>query len=88
MKEINTSIEINADPVSVWRQLIDFAGYSAWNPFIRFAEGEISEGARLRVTIQVPGRRAMTFRPILRRVDEEYELRWLGHFLIPGIFDG
>jgi hypothetical protein len=30
----------------------------------------------------------MTFRPTVLLVTPNAELRWLGHFLIPGIFDG
>ena len=30
----------------------------------------------------------MTFRPALRVVTPNQELRWLGRFLLPGIFDG
>jgi hypothetical protein len=30
----------------------------------------------------------MTFRPVVLKVEPERELRWLGHLLIPGLFDG
>lgn len=30
----------------------------------------------------------MTFRPAILAIKPERELRWLGHLLIPGIFDG
>ena len=30
----------------------------------------------------------MTFRPTILVATANLELRWLGHFLIPGIFDG
>lgn len=30
----------------------------------------------------------MTFRPTVLVVDPNKELRWIGHLLIPGIFDG
>lgn len=38
--------------------------------------------------IQPSGTKGMTFRPVVRAVDEARELRWLGRFLLPGIFDG
>jgi hypothetical protein len=30
----------------------------------------------------------MTFKPAVRAVEPNRELRWLGHLLVPGIFDG
>ena len=30
----------------------------------------------------------MTFRPTVRAVEDGRELRWLGRFLVPGLFDG
>jgi hypothetical protein len=30
----------------------------------------------------------MTFRPTVLAVDPARELRWLGHLLLPGLFDG
>jgi hypothetical protein len=40
------------------------------------------------VQIQPPGARATTFRPTVRAVETNRELRWLGRLLVPGIFDG
>lgn len=31
---------------------------------------------------------AMTFKPEVQEVEEGRELRWLGRFLLPGLFDG
>lgn len=30
----------------------------------------------------------MTFRPKVLKAEPKHELRWLGHLLIPGLFDG
>ncbi len=30
----------------------------------------------------------MEFKPVVLRVDPNRELRWLGHLIIPGLFDG
>jgi hypothetical protein len=68
--------------------LVDFASYPEWNPFVRQIEGEARVGAKLRVTVQPPGRKPMTFRPTVRAAEPARELRWLGHVLIPGLFDG
>jgi hypothetical protein len=88
MRRIETVIDIAAPPAAVWRVLLDFASYPEWNPFIRRIEGEARVGARLRVTIQPPGRKPMTFRPTVCAAEPGRELRWLGRVLIPGLFDG
>lgn len=88
MKELYTEIEINASPEQAWRVLTDFAAYPRWNPFIRRAKGEVEPGARLEVSMQPPGGRVMRFKPTVITAEPNRELRWLGHFLIPGLFDG
>jgi hypothetical protein len=40
------------------------------------------------VRIEPPQARATTFKPTVRAVEPNRELRWLGRLLIPGIFDG
>jgi hypothetical protein len=88
MKELKTSIEINASPVKVWRILLEFGDYPEWNPFIKSLKGTSEPGKKIEVKIHPPGQRAMTFKPTLLRVDENKELRWIGHLIFPGIFDG
>ncbi len=87
-RQITSSIEINASTAQVWAALTDFSSFPDWNPFIRRASGSIEPGARLEVFIQPSGARGMTFRPTLLAVEPQRELRWLGRFLIPGLFDG
>jgi hypothetical protein len=72
----------------VWAVISDFAAYPEWNPFIRRISGELCEGARLEVRIEPPQARATTFKPTVRAVEPNRELRWLGRLLVPGIFDG
>jgi hypothetical protein len=72
----------------VWAVISDFAAYPEWNPFIRRISGELREGAKLEVRIEPPQARATTFKPTVRSVEPNRELRWLGRLLIPGIFDG
>lgn len=86
--ELRTEIEIDAPPSAVWSVLADFASYRDWNPFIGRVTGELRADARLEVLICPPDGREMTFRPRIVRVDPERELRWLGHFLVRGLFDG
>src|SRR5258706_2117325 len=88
MLEIETEIDIGAAPERVWQVLLDFPAYPKWNPFIRSIVGVARVGERLTASIQPQGGRSMTFRPTLRVVTPNQELRWLGRFLLPGIFDG
>ena len=88
MKEIRTEIEIQASDKRVWQLLTDFASFPQWNPFMRQAFGEPKTGARLEVHIQPSGASSMTFRPTVLRAEPNRELRWLGHLLMPGLFDG
>ena len=39
MKELKTTIEINASPAKVWEVLLDFEKYPDWNPFIKNIRG-------------------------------------------------
>lgn len=88
MRELSTEIEIDAPTEVVWDILTDFESYPAWNPFIRHARGEAREGARLEVTIQPPGGRAITFRPRVLKASPRRSLRWLGTVVMSGLFDG
>jgi hypothetical protein len=88
MRELRTQIEIDAPPERVWQVLTDFGAYPNWNPFIRSIEGELLVGARLKVRIEPPGARGMTFRPTVRAVEPTRELRWLGRLFLPRLVDG
>ena len=88
MKEIYTQIEIKSSPGVVWRILTDFANYPSWNPFIPKAEGELREGAWLRIKIRPPDRKAQDYRVKILKIEEAKEFRWLGHFHMPGLIDG
>jgi hypothetical protein len=88
MKQMSTEIEISADVVRVWKVLTDFARFPEWNPLIRSAEGQAKVGDRIKVYLKPPKGMGMTFKPTVLQADEGREFRWLGHLLIPGLFDG
>jgi hypothetical protein len=88
MKELRSQIEIQASAERVWQILTDLASFPQWNPFIRRASGNIQVGERLKINIQPSGARGMTFRPTVLKAEPNRELRWKGHLLIPGLFDG
>jgi len=87
-RQIETSIEINAPAARVWALLTDFARMPSWNPFIKSISGSLAQGNELSVYIVPPGRSGIRFKPTVLTVRPEHELRWIGHLLIPGIFDG
>lgn len=86
-RSIEHQIDIDAPPAVVWGQLADTPAYGDWNPFVRRLSGELTEGAKLTAEIAPPGGRAMTFKPTVLVAEEGRELRWLGRFLVPGLFD-
>jgi hypothetical protein len=87
-RRIEARIEIDAPVARVWAILIDFAGLPSWNPFIKSISGNLALGERLSVSIAPPGKSAMRFKPTVLAVRPERELRWLGHLLVSGVFDG
>ena len=88
MKELRTEIEFEGTPEEVWEVLTDLPAHADWNPFITRIVGEPRQGAKLEVRLEPAGERAMTFRPTVRKAVPARELAWLGHLLVPGIFDG
>ncbi len=88
MHDISTEIEIAATPEQVWSILTDFSAYPQWNPFIRSISGVVKTGERLNIFVQPTGEKGMKFHPTILVSVPKQELRWLGHFLLPGIFDG
>jgi hypothetical protein len=88
MRTVRTEIEIQAPTETVWDLLANTDAFPDWNPFITRLEGELRTGARLVVTITPPKGKAMTFRPTVETLVPGRELTWLGHLLVPGLFDG
>jgi hypothetical protein len=88
VKELRSQIEIEASAERVWQVLTDFAAYPEWNPFIRRVDGRPEVEEQLVVRMRPSGTRGMTFRPTVMKVEANRQLRWLGHLLVPGLFDG
>jgi hypothetical protein len=87
-KEIKTEILINATPEKVWSILTSFDNYPNWNPFIKSIKGEVKVCNKIKVSIQPPNSKAMTFKPRVLAFETNKELRWLGQLLFTGLFDG
>lgn len=87
-KEIKTEILINATPEKVWSILTDFDNYPNWNPFIKSINGEVKVGNKIKAKIRQSESKEMTFKPKIITFETNKELRWLGHLLFAGLFDG
>ena len=87
-KEIKTEILINETPEKVWAILADFDNYPNWNPFIKLIKGELKVSNKIKVSIQPPNSKAMTFKPRVLAFEANKEFRWRGHLLFTGLFDG
>ncbi len=87
-QSIQTSIEINATPEAVWNVLADFEAYPSWNPFIISLAGKPVPGGRLKVLLQPPTGRKMSFSPAVLIWTPNRALVWRGKVLVSGFFDG
>ena len=87
-RDIRDTIEINASPATVWATLTNTGSFATWNPFLRRADGELRPQAKLDVQIAPPGARTLSFKPTVLAVEPERQLRWIGHLIVPGLFDG
>jgi hypothetical protein len=67
---------------------MDFEAYPSWNPFIVYIIGIPGLGEHLQVKMQPPGSARMTFHPKITVFEPRKKFQWLGHVIIPGIFDG
>ena len=88
MREIRTTIEIDATIEAVWDILMDFESYPEWNPFIRSVEGEPVVGARLDAMIGASGKKPMKISPVVQEFDASGRFSWLGSLGPAGVFDG
>ena len=87
-RELHSEIEIESTPELVWEVLTGFASYAEWNPFIRLITVKLEAGQKLEVHFVSAGTKEIVFRPKVLRVEAGRELRWLGHLILPWIFDG
>ncbi len=87
-KEIKSTILIHTSTEKVWSVLTNFEAYPQWNPFIKSIKGKVKVGNIITARIEPPQAKGMTFKPKVLVFDTNKEFRWMGHFLVPGLFDG
>ncbi len=88
MKQIETDIVIQAPPEKVWQVLTTFENHSGWNPFIQTISGGKKAGKRLKVSVNLPKGKTITFYPEVLKYEPNREFRWKGKLGMYGIFDG
>jgi len=86
--EIRSELEIAAPAAEVWGILTDFPRYQEWNPFITEIKSEGVVGGPLELLLSLPEGRDYRLKSTLLRIEENFELRWRAHLLLPGLFDG
>lgn len=84
--DVRTETFIAAPPERVWAELVDFASWSSWNPFIVSMSGEARLGTPVVLKARSPDGRVFGFRSRLDTVVEARELSWTGG--VPGVFGG
>jgi hypothetical protein len=88
MRSISESVDIAASRHQVWKVLTDLSAYKDWNPFIQSASGQLTVGSTLTLRLVPAHGRPITFRPKVLDAEPHVLLRWIGHLIVPGIFDG
>ncbi len=86
--EVDTRIEIEAPMARVWDLVATVENYGKWNPFVVMGRGTPVLNGFITVRARPSERVAKTFTPRITRLVPGRELRWLGHFLFPGLVDG
>ncbi|GAB3616737.1 SRPBCC domain-containing protein [Okibacterium endophyticum] len=82
---LSSSIDIDAPPSTVWDVLTDFAAYPEWNPSLLGMRGVPEVGETLGFRTADDG---FDVTPTVLAATPAAELRWKGHLVVVGLFDG
>jgi hypothetical protein len=82
VRELSSTIDIDASIERVWLVVTNFAAYPQWNRFIRI-RGELVAGTRVEFDIRMLGRRRFRFRGKVLLVQPEHKLQWSGNLVVP-----
>jgi hypothetical protein len=87
METVSATIDIDAPPAQVWAVLVDLGRYREWNPLFVEADGNVTEGQRVRLRTKQPATgRVMTIKPKITVARPATELRWATG--VPGLVSG
>jgi hypothetical protein len=87
LRFIETDIEIDAAPETVWRVLADLPTWPRWHPYVDGARGALEEGSRVVLRKSAPGGRTMAVRQTVARVEDGIEFRLVGRLAVRGLLD-
>lgn len=87
-RHIESTVDIDADPDTVWNVLSDITQWGDWNPWIFEANGIAEEGERLDLRMGEADKRAFSVTPTVTVVQRGIIFEWLGHMGVAGLFDG
>jgi hypothetical protein len=76
--DIQTSIDIDAEPDTIWRVLTDFSSYGDWNPMLRNVHTELQPGAAVRFEVLREGARSLKLKANITTLSEPRGLAWRG----------
>ncbi len=88
MRKVHTQIDIDAPAKKIWELITDLESYEQWNPFVVMGKGPIRQGEKITVRAQPDGKPGLTSHPVITKIVPGKELRWLGHFPLPGLVNG
>ena len=86
MARITASLEIAAPPAAVWRVLVDWPSYPAWNPMLRAIAGKPRVGAKITVSIASPVG-VVQIPAVVMRLVVNSGITWHSKLPLSGLFD-
>ena len=88
MAVYRTTVPIEAAADVVWAILIDFDGWSQWNPSVPMISGDAQVGSEVKLTLAMPGRPSAKVRATVTEVMPGRRLGWHGNVVADRVFAG
>jgi hypothetical protein len=86
-KSAETTTVVDAPRETVWRVVVDFDEYPAWNPYLRSVAGQPEEGGTLDVHLDPPGGDGQDVSASVTVYRPPRKLQWRSRLLVPGLRD-
>lgn len=78
--DIQTSIDIEAEPGAIWQVLTDFNSYGDWNPMLRNVQTDLQPGAPVRFEVLREGASSLKLKANITTLSEACGLAWRGGY--------